>query len=628
LTRRLSLLTIAAVLLAAAPVRAQERFEPIPPAAAARYHFNFPRNFFPSPEAEKIDRTAFLGTLAELEKLKGKVAASADNLLRALQLQDRVQSQFMRHYIYLYLRYATNTKDEGSHEAQTQLGAELDRRTSFMQQELMRIDEKTLAGYTAQKPALKPYHFAIQSARRQRPHTLTLKEEELLSATGPLMTDWEEELYQRAIDRTQFGKIPAPGGDLDVWRQSGEISNSADRATREAGYKKRFAGYQAQRDLYAFALTRVIRAGNQLAELHHFPDAPTAAYFNLYFTTPEVKELFERLAQAGDFNKRYQRLRADHIKKIAGFQDVNVWDMTVIPPGQERPRFTIDQATRLIQEVLGPLGTDYGRQMASLLDPAHGRLDIAGGENRVPGAFAWGFPGSQTSLFYSFNYEGYYEDVSTLAHEGGHAVHYQLMGENHVLPVYAGGPTYFFESIAMFNELLLADALYRRETDTFKKTYYLEQFLNQAMGVFPITRQAKLEQEMYDGVKAGKLKTADDFDALAKRNGSRFSIWFDKHEEPKIEWIEVHHYYRTPMYYVNYVYANFLALKYFDLYTRDRQDFVTRYIALVRNGFNAAPADLLRKFLDLDLRDPQLVPSTFQLLEGRIKALEELYARG
>jgi len=33
-------------------------------------------------------------------------------------------------------------------------------------------------------------------------------------------------------------------------------------------------------------------------------------------------------------------------------------------------------------------------------------------------------------------------------------------------------------------------------------------------------------------------------------------------------------------------------------------------------------------FLALDLRDPQLVPATFQLLESRIKALEELYARG
>jgi oligoendopeptidase F len=148
------------------------------------------------------------------------------------------------------------------------------------------------------------------------------------------------------------------------------------------------------------------------------------------------------------------------------------------------------------------------------------------------------------------------------------------------------------------------------------------------MGVFPITRQAKLEQEMYDGVAAGKLKTADDFDALAKRNGSRFSIWFDKHPEAAIEWIEVHHYYRTPMYYVNYVYANFLALKYFDMYSRDPQGFVSRYIALVRNGFNAAPSDLLRKFIGIDLRDPQLVPATFQLLEGRIKALQELYARG
>jgi oligoendopeptidase F len=605
----------------------QERFASIPPAAAPLYHFNFARNFFASPDAEKAERQKFYATLVELEKLKGKVAATPDNLLRALTLSGRVQSQFMPHYIYLYLHYATNTKNEESHETQQQLGAEIDRRTSFLQQELMRIDDGTLARFTTQQPALKTYRFAIDSARRMRPHTLSLKEEEILSQLDPALTAWPAELYQRSLDRTQFGKVRGPGGDLDVWRQSGAISNSPDRAVREEGFKKKYAGYTAQRDLYAFALARLVKARDQVSRLKHFKDNPAAVHFGLYLTSEEVKILFERLAQAGDFNKRYQRLRADHIKKIAGYDDVNVWDMTVIPPGRQRPRFTIEEATRVIEQALGPLGSDYGRQLAALLDPANGRLDLVPGDNRVPGAFAWGFPGSQVSIFYSFNYEGYFEDVSTLAHEAGHAVHYQLMGENHVLPAYVDGPSYFFESFAMFNELVLADALYRRETDTFRQTYFLEQFLNQAMAVFPVTRQAAEEQAIYDGVKEGKLKTADDFDALTKRIGARYSMWFEKHDEVKMEWIDVHHFYDAPMYYVNYVFANFLSLKFYEMYTRDPQRFVPKYIALVRNGFNAAPPALLQKFLNVDLRDPKMVPDAFTILESKIQALQALYAR-
>src|SRR5438067_7262897 len=157
---------------------AQEAFAPIPPAIAPKYHFDFSRNFFSSPEVEKAQRTRFYATLKSLESMKGKVAASADNLLKTLQLNDQVQSLFNPHYMYLYLRYAVNTKDTASRDVQNALGAELDRRTAFLQQELMRIDDAKFARFVQHKPELAKYRFVIQSAARLKPHTLSLKEEE------------------------------------------------------------------------------------------------------------------------------------------------------------------------------------------------------------------------------------------------------------------------------------------------------------------------------------------------------------------------------------------------------------------------------------------------------------------
>jgi oligoendopeptidase F len=606
--------------------RAQETFTPIPPESAAKYKFNFPRNFFASPEAEKGARVRLEALFKGIESLKGKVAASPDNLLRALRLSDQLQSEFMRHYIYLYLRYATNTKNDTAREEQQKLGSELDNRVAFLQQELMRIDESTLSRYMSARPAIKPYTFVIESARRLRPHTLSLKEEELIGATYLLMADWQGQLYQRGLDRTSFGKVTTPQGELDVFKQENTLRNSPDRAVREAGFKKMYDGLAAQRDLYAFAMTRLVRSRDTVSKLRRYTSYPNEVHFGLYLKTPEVKGLFERIAQAADFNKRYQKLRADHIKKISGIDDVHVYDMTVIPPGLQRPRFTIDEARNVIDETLTPFGTEYNQELAALLNPANGRLDLVPSDNRVPGAFAWGFPGSQTSIFYSFNYEGFYDDVSALIHESGHAVHFQLMGNNHVLPTYTNGPNYFTESFAMFNELLLADRLYKKETDPLRKTFFLERFLTQAMSVYGITRQAALEQAMYDGVERGTLKTPEDFDKLTIDLGRRYSIWYDKDPELKNDWISVHHYFDSPMYYVNYVYANFLALKYFELYARDPKAFIPKYLELVRNGFNAPPDALLKRFLNIDLRDPKLVADTIGILESRVKDLQALYA--
>jgi oligoendopeptidase F len=333
----------------------------------------------------------------------------------------------------------------------------------------------------------------------------------------------------------------------------------------------------------------------------------------------------KKLADAAETNKRYQRLRADRIKKQAGYDDVNSWDLTFVPEGFQRPRFTIDEATRTIKEALAPFGPEYAGEVEKLLDPGHGRLDIAGGTNRVPGAFAWGFPGSQVSIFYSMNYEGYYDDVETLIHESGHAVHYELMARNKVLPDYSSGPTYFTESFSMFNELLLSDYLYRKETDPAKKTWYLERLMDSATAVYPVARQAAIEQGMYDGVAAGKLKTADDFDNMTQAIGEKYSIWYSKHPQARKEWSMVHHFFTQPMYYVIYVFAQMLALKYYEMYQRDPKGFVPKYLALVKNGFDAPPTTLLKKFLNIDFKDPKLVTQALSVVEGKLGELERLY---
>jgi oligoendopeptidase F len=150
----------------------QDSFVAIPPNEASRYHLDFARNFFASPEAEKADRPQLYATLNELETLKGKVAASAGNLERALQLNDRAQIQLRRHSAYLYLRSAVNTTDETSSAESSTLDAEVNSRIAFLRQELMQLDERKLAAFTSRRPSLKRYLFAIESVRRYRPGSL------------------------------------------------------------------------------------------------------------------------------------------------------------------------------------------------------------------------------------------------------------------------------------------------------------------------------------------------------------------------------------------------------------------------------------------------------------------------
>jgi oligoendopeptidase F len=588
-------------------VLCQGTFEPIPKQSAAQYHVDFARNFFANPQAEKAERANLYGALKELETLKGKVASSADNLQHALQLYDSVKVRFYRHYAYLYLRNAVNTSDELSLAESSALNAEVSTRTAFLRQELMQIDDRRLAALVSRKPSIKTHLFAIAAARRYRPYTLSLKEEELLSATAP-NNDWQYDLYEKLRAR------------LPPLTQHG-----SDQTAREETFKQRYAGLATQRDLFAFTLMRLASSRTRLAQLHHFADAPSEVYFNSYWNRAEVDELVERLAQKADLCKRYQRIGADYIKKITGYKEVNLWDMSVRSPGAQRPRYTIDQASQIIRDALAPLGPEYGRELAALLDPANGRMDIVPGEHRKRGGFSKGFIGTD-SVFYSGGFAGTYNDVRVLAHESTHAIHRQLMTRNHILPVYAEGPHYLFEAFAIFSEFLLPDYLYSHETDPQLKQYYLEQFLeDKGMEVFLIAPEVAVEHAVYDGIKQGTIKGADDLDSLTKRIYSRYSIWPEKHDELKETWMNIGLMYEDPFYDINYVYGVLLALEFYALYTRDPQHFVPRYIALMRNGFDAPPEILLKRFLGVDLHDPLLLSDALKVLEEKVSLLAKSY---
>jgi len=588
----------------------QGTFVAIPPQEVPRYHIDFARNFFTSPEAEKAERAKLYETLKELESLKGKVAGSPDNLQRALQLDDKLLVQFNRHYRYLFLRSAVNTTDETSYAEGSALDAEVSTRTAFLRQELMQIDDRTLRAFVAHKPHLKEYLSAIAAVRRYHPYTLSLKEEELLSATAP-NNDWQYDLYNKLRARTQ--PITLQGG--------------SDQKALEEAVKQGYAGLAAQRDFYAFTLMRLASSRTRLAQLHHFADAASEVYFNSYWTKGQVDDLVEQIARKADLYKRYQRIRADYIKKITGYKEVNLWDMSVRPPGLQRPRFAIDQASQIIRDALAPLGADYGRELAALLDPANGRMDIVPGEHRKRGGFSEGFIGTD-SVFYSAGFAGSYNDVRVLAHESTHAVHRQLMNRNHVLPAYAEGPHYLFEAFAIFSEFLLPDYLYNHETDPLRKQFYLEQFLEgKGTEMFSVAPEVAVEHAVYDGVKQDTIKGADDLDALTKRIHSRYSIWPLKHDELKAQWMDTSLMFEDPFYDVNYIYGALLALKFYEMYTRDPANFVPRYIALMRNGFDAPPEVLLKRFLDIDLHDPRLVTNALSVVEEKVNLLEKSYQK-
>jgi oligoendopeptidase F len=434
-------------------------------------------------------------------------------------------------------------------------------------------------------------------------------------------------MYQKLVDHTEFDSIQVDTGErLDARLDYGRLIRDQSRDIREKAFHNYFGSYGQHRDLYAYVLLKELKTYDTMAQIRHYSGRQEERFFDLYLEPNHVRNVYSQIEARGDLVKRYQDLRMARVSQLMGIEDVNAWDMSVIPEDFQRPRYDIMEATGIIREALGILGDEYGELLAALLDPDQGRIDIVAGPKRVPGAFSYGYYG-HPRLFFSQKYEGYVSDLSTLAHESGHAVHYQIMEEAGARLLYAHGPTYVTESVAMLNELLLKDYLWEmnKEADIDTRVFFLEKLVGETTAFFWTAEIATLESALYDSADAGLLHTADDLDSLTLSISRRFSAFTNKHpNEYRRFWSMVEHYYEQPMYNVNYVLAAVLALRF---YQEMKQDpvFVNSYLRLLEHPFDRPAPEILRLIVGANLRDPELLESAFDFVSDKLDELETLY---
>jgi oligoendopeptidase F len=592
------------------------------PVADEAMHIDLSRHYFASAAVELEDRHALQAMLASLQQQRGRVAASAASLLAALQLDDRIQRSYGRHDAWLLVRCRSDRGDGSFCADDDALGAEVEGKTAFLAAEIAEAAPARLAEFERREPRLRPWRFFIDEARRARAHRMPAPQEEALGEFHAEISGWQVDLYQDAIARADFGTVSTPRGALDVRRQRNLVAVDSDPAVRRQGFEKRLAALASVRDAAAFALVRTAAADNHVARLRGFAGAADAKYFDLGFDPPEVRAMLARVAGQGELRKRFERLRAADVEPALAGAPAGPWDADV--PLADIPKMPLEQALSLFHGIFEPMGRWYQDEFDALLAPAHGRVDIVPGSapRRAAGGFSVGYAGAQSALFVG-SFDGTYKDLSVIAHEGGHAVHRDLMNRRGVLARYTEGPHFMFESFADFNELLLADAMAARATDPVDRRYFEERFLAiKGLDFLLGADDAALEQAIHDGVAAGKVASADDLDALTLQVDSRFSIWPRREPALGARWAGMALAIEDPLYSVNYLYASLLALKYFQLWRERPAWFLPRYQALLQDGFDDSPRNLLEKHLGIDLAGPGLLDDAVGVVDGRLRQLE------
>ena len=590
-----------------------------------------------APQSYSIDQTRYFATPAiERAELKTRLAEASGfsaaplepkALLAYLQRAETLLSQLQRHRAYLLLRASRDMDDRAAADAGDQVDAAMDRLLVTVGAGLRGIGAAAFAKDVILIPRLQGYAYLLAQAEREASHQLPEAQQAILSevADPALANLWT--LYEQTVRTTPFAKISTAEGELDAKKNASVLGLNPDRSVRQAAWQGRWNGYASRQDIYATILLGVVRLEDRVARLRHFPDAPSMVYFSRNLDRKDVSDALAAIESHAELLKNYQRLRARHVSAMTGIAEVRSWDLTLPAPGFSPPRLSLDQTSATALLALQPLGRDYVEHFRQLLDPTNRRLDVDTVQGkRINGGFSIGAQGVPSGLFVENYGAGLLNDSRVIVHEGGHAIHRQLMTDSAVSPFYTRGPNWMFEAFATLNEFLLYDYLYRTTADAKAKAYYLEALISDmTFNLFGSAEEGTLEQSIYDGVIAGRINAAAELDALSLSVWSKYEVWPALEPELAHMWTTRSLMVEDPLYLVNYLYAGLLATKMFDMIKHDPVAFQTHYADLLRNGFYAPPAELLRRFFGRDFSQQQLVDDSMGTLQRQIQALADLY---
>ena len=589
-------------------------FDPFPGGIGAKYHFDLARNFFRSPAEAETERQRVVARVGGLSDWALRMPETGAGLLAALATEDSLTAQVQRHLMYLDLAYHADTRNAEAQRAAGVFGAAVGPAFAAFNRALAALPDASLDRLEATTPALRRYRYSIE---RQRAET----------RLAPIPPGGGPQRFTQLLASIDFGTVQTAAGPRSVSRDYEALSADADPRVRREVYERNQEGLAKMREGMAAILSETATELNAGARSRGFPDYVTRSYAERQLDRVQVRRMFAALADAAGLNQEIERTINAHRRAVFRLDTVHVWDQNVVEPGAPLPEFTIVEATRLALDATRPLGADYTRELGLLLDPAHGRLDIAPAPNRSNRqGFSDGFV-EFPSMFYQGAFGGRPEDLITLVHESGHAVQNMLMTANHVPARYASGPGYFTESFAGFSELLLLEHLYRTAPDRPRRIYFLQRLINQGADVFRLGWEAALEEQIFDSTAAGRSLGADAIEAMTQVTASRFSTWFGPGSERKLAWMQPTQFFTRPLYRLNYVYARLLALRYLDMFHADPAGFPARYAALLRNGYDAPPDALLTRFIGTGVADPELVLGAKRVLSAYLDELKTLYAR-
>lgn len=555
-----------------------------------------------------------------VESYKGTLGKSAENIYNCYKANCEALEIHEKLYAYSMLKYHQNMADTERiklYKEIESLTEDFSTRIAFIEPEITKIDEKIIEKYLKENTKLQEFEKSLKDILKEKKHILSEELETALSKYSEVFNA-SENTYD-TFTNTEFDYpniIDENGKELKMTDGLySKYMKSSKEKIRKQAFESMYSLYKKHiNTITELYLTRV-KARTISSKLRNYKSSLEAATNTDDSSVKVYDVLLKEMNKNLYLNHEYIKLK----NKLIGKEKMHMYDVYVNPLSVENENVEYEEAKKIVLEALKPMGEEYVNTLKKAFENRW--IDVMEKENKIGGAYSMGVYGVHP--FVLLNYINSSRDVSTIAHELGHAMH-SYYANNSKNIINANYTIMVAEVASTVNETILADYLINKETDKKKKAALINSQLDDIRAT--LVRQtmfAEFEKIVHERTEKGESLSSDElnniyFDLVKKYFGE--DCVFD--EEIKYEWARIPHFYSC-FYVYKYATGITAAIAIASKILKGEPGYVEEYKKMLSLGGSKGSLELL-KMVDVDLEKEETYEIAFNYFKEKLEELKKL----
>ncbi len=583
------------------------------------------------PEKYKVDTSDlfksiedFNKELKSLDQLSNKITEYQsivyENLLEVLEFDNNISKRIERLFIYAHINNDVDLSDNTYNILYGQvikLNKKYEEMSSYIIPELLKYEYSDIEKLYKNNELLKEYEITLKNIFREKQHFLSKEEETILNKISDTFMVPEDAFSKLTDVDLKFGKIKDESGKLVEITNSNYATylESNNRNVRKNAFKTLYKGYESIINTNTELLSGKVKINNSIANIRKYSSA-----LNASLSSNNVdNNVYKTLLKSINNNLNIIHKQWNDRKKIMGVKELHLYDTYVPMINEFNKKYTFEEGKNLVLNSLSVLGDDYINILKNAFNNRW--IDVYPTKNKRMGGYCTTCYMTHPYVF--LNFDERFDEVSTIAHELGHAMHYYYAMKNNNYQNY-GYKIFVAEVASQVNELLLSYYMLDNSKEKNERLFIIDELIKRfKASVIRQTMFSEFELKIHELDQNGEILTKDLMcDEYFKLNKKYFGSHVVVDDEIKYEWSRIPHFYYN-FYVYQYATGYISALKIAkDIYNK-KSGALDSYKEFLKLGCTKDPVSSL-KVAGVDLNDEKVFNEAFNEFDKLLSEYKNL----